>query len=158
MSSELPLLQCSLRYISVYLLLAVFFGAVQVIFDLNLGVMATASTLAGATCYVAFWVVRRRQLPLAAMQAFNLALCSMLTTFLVALLIVGAVLLREEVRAFLALLDRGALVHAGVVMLVYSVFVFFLQWALYYFFARLYYRGLQKSGRLNVSPEAGEQQ
>jgi len=27
---------------------------VQVIFDLNLGVVATASTLAGATCYVGF--------------------------------------------------------------------------------------------------------
>jgi len=156
MSAELPLLQCALRYICVYLLSAVFFGVAQVWFDLNLGVAATAITLAAATGYVARWAVRRRALPLTGVQAFKLALCSLLITALVASLVIGAVLLQEQVRAYLALLDRGTLVHAAVVLSGYAGFVLLLQWALYYCFARLYFRGLQKSGKLNVTPETGE--
>lgn len=157
MQSGLPMLQCALRYTCAYVLFVVFFGVIQVWFDLSLGVVATAVTLAVSTGYVARWVVLRRGLPLTVMQALQLALCSLFMAVLVALLIIGAALLQEQLRGYLALLDRSALNYVAMLMAAYLAVVLLLQWALYYFFARLYYRGLQKRGRVDISSEMGEQ-
>ena len=155
MAASLPLLQCSLRYIAIYLLLAVCFGFIQVWFDLTLGALATLATLAGAICYVAFWVVRRRASALTSADAFKLSLCSVLMTLLFVALIVALLLLRDDLRGYLALFDRTGLLYAGLLVFSYLCMALLLQWVLYYLFARLHYRVMKKGDGVN-SPAVTE--
>ncbi|GAA6132729.1 ABZJ_00895 family protein [Halopseudomonas sabulinigri] len=146
MQATLPWLRCTLRYMGVYLLLALVIGAIQVFFDLNLGSGATAATFAAATIYAATWVVRERQQALSGGEALVLSLCAMLATLTFAGLVVGGLLLAfmEQVRDFMALLDPDTLHYVAQLLAAYLILLLLLQWALYYGFARLQYRALRK--------------
>ena len=151
MASPLPLVSCSLRYLAVYLVLAVGFGFLQVWLDISLGVLATVATLVGASGYVAFWTVRQRATALSGGEAFKLSLCSVLTSLFLVALIVALLLLRADLRGYLALFDRTGLLYAGLLVLAYFGMALLLQWGLYYLFARCHYRILKNSGGAGTS-------
>ncbi len=158
MQGTLPWLRCTVRYLGVYLLLALVMGAIQVFFDLNLGSGASAATLAAATIYAATWVVRERQRALSAGEAFVLSLCALIATLVFSGLLVGGLLLAftEEARVLLEMLDPGTLHYVVQLLAAYLLLVLLLQWALYYGFARLQYRALRKQDQAAAGGSKGE--
>jgi hypothetical protein len=158
MQGTLPWLRCTLRYLGVYLLLALVMGAIQVFFDLDLGTGASAATLAAATIYAATWVVRERRKALSAGEALVLSLCALTATLVFSGLVIGGLLLAftEEARVLMEMLDPGTLRYVAQLLAAYLLLVLLLQWAMYYGFARMQYRALRKQDQAAAGGSTGE--